>query len=182
MIPERSTLIGGRLDFALVANDRGYKIAVEVGVDRGVYARQFLDRWSGEMYYGVDPYSPYTEMPWDRQSDLAQALQHLQPHLARFRMLLSGSYLAALRLREGGIYPHFVYIDGDHSYQSTKEDMTIWWEMLVPGGLLAGDDFDPGHTGVMRAVADFVLGTDRVVQLTTDYNRPPSWFIEKPTV
>ncbi len=47
------------------------------------------------------------------------------------------------------------------------------------GGILAGDDFDIHHPGVMQAVKEFAEELDLRVDLTTDYDRGPSWYIEK---
>jgi hypothetical protein len=35
----------------------------------------------------------------------------------------------------------FIYIDGNHSYESVKEDMNIWFPKLKKGGLFAGHDY-----------------------------------------
>ncbi|WP_197231395.1 class I SAM-dependent methyltransferase [Novipirellula artificiosorum] len=50
----------------------------------------------------------------------------------------------------------FVFIDGDHSYQSVKADLTAWHPKLRPGGILLGHDYDPERfPGVVNAVEGF---------------------------
>lgn len=182
MGPPHSELIGGRLDFAYLCNDRGYRIAVEVGTDRGLFARGFLERWTGEMLYCVDPYASYGDMPWDREADFQTAIHVLLPYADRTRLLRCPSQHAAEWLRVRDIEPEFVYIDACHSYASISDDLAIWYPRVRYSGVLAGDDFDTEHEGVMRAVTEFAERMKVEVQLTTDYNRPPSWFIEKPKV
>jgi hypothetical protein len=53
----------------------------------------------------------------------------------------------------------FMMIDGGHSYEDVKEDMTIWYNKIKPGGVISGDDFGTEHfTGLTRAVEEFFYG------------------------
>ena len=57
----------------------------------------------------------------------------------------------------------WVYIDGDHHYDSVKGDLALWYPKVRPGGLLTGDDLGTGkwwEDGVARAVAEFSSGPD----------------------
>lgn len=175
-----SELVGGRLDFAYLCNDRGYKTAVEVGTDRGLFARGFLERWTGEMLYCVDLYDAYGEMPWDREADYFTAIHVLIPYAHRTRLLRCSSLNAATWMRIHDVSVDFAYIDACHDYEAVMDDVATWYPRVRAGGVLAGDDFDTGHPGVMQAVTEFAGRMGVEVQLTTDYNRPPSWFIEKP--
>jgi len=35
-----------------------------------------------------------------------------------------------------------VFIDGDHSYEAVKEDISLWSKKVRPGGILSGHDYD----------------------------------------
>jgi hypothetical protein len=53
-----------------------------------------------------------------------------------------------------------VYIDANHAYENVIEDMTLWWDKVVPGGILCGHDFyncttHPFYNEVERAVEDW---------------------------
>ena len=52
-----------------------------------------------------------------------------------------------------------VYIDGDHEYESVKEDILLWLPKVKSGGLICGHDYNehPQHAGVIRAVQE-ILG------------------------
>ncbi len=58
----------------------------------------------------------------------------------------------------------FVYIDGGHSYTQVWKDLTTFYPLVKPGGLLAGHDYDvpgldfpvPEENGVNEAVDEFV--------------------------
>ena len=51
----------------------------------------------------------------------------------------------------------FIYIDGEHSYESTIADLEKCWSMLTVGGLMIVDDiaFWPYEYGALRATEDF---------------------------
>ena len=54
----------------------------------------------------------------------------------------------------------WVYIDGKHTYQNVKEDLTGYYALVKRGGIIAGDDYAAlGHwwgDGVREAVDEFV--------------------------
>jgi Methyltransferase domain len=54
----------------------------------------------------------------------------------------------------------WIYVDGDHSYEAVKSDLTAWFAKLMVGGWLAGDDYDwrdeKGDLSVKRAVDEFI--------------------------
>lgn len=55
----------------------------------------------------------------------------------------------------------FVFIDGDHAYESIKEDILAWMPKIKNGGILAGHDYPlesiPPFSDIKRAV-DEILG------------------------
>lgn len=169
-----SELVGNRLDLALLLNDRGLtQEAVEVGTDRGLFARAFLERWKGEFLYCVDDWQSYAEMPWKREGDFLFAVAQLAPHAARCRIVQLDSKQAARVLPSVG----FVYIDAAHDYASVTADIANWWPKIKPGGVLAGHDID--LPGVRQAVDEFAARERRAVEQTSDYYSP-SWFTFKP--
>lgn len=49
------------------------------------------------------------------------------------------------------------YVDGDHRLEEVREDLRMVWDLLVPGGILVADDYEPGkHQGVVDAVDEFL--------------------------
>lgn len=163
-----------RAELADLCNDLNLIRAVEVGTDRGLFAWDFLARWRGEMLWCVDSYEPYPEMPYDRRGDLAIAANVLAPYADRVKIVVASSIEAA---RIMGPWPQFVYIDGAHAYDAVRADIAVWWDVLIPGGILSGHDFDQEHADVMRAVTEFADANGLTVQLTQD--APASWWVQK---
>jgi len=68
-------------------------------------------------------------------------------------------------------YFDFIYIDGDHLYESVIADLKGWWPKLKDGGIMAGDDYvfvlNPaeGQYGVVEAVEEFAFGLQLIVNV-----------------
>lgn len=171
-----------RADFGDLCNERGFKRAVEVGTERGVFAEQFLHRWHGEILICVDTWSPYPHMPYDRTPDMMMSV-HLLAQFKYRAKLVRGESVALAPVIGGYYRPEFVYIDGDHAYDSVKADIEAWWPHVSPGGILAGHDYMPGeHADVVRAVDEFAAARKLTVKLTEDDCEYRSWWVEKPPV
>jgi predicted O-methyltransferase YrrM len=52
------------------------------------------------------------------------------------------SVAAAEVLRECNLKPDLIYLDGDHTVRGFRADLELYWDILRPGGILLGDDFD----------------------------------------
>lgn len=49
----------------------------------------------------------------------------------------------------------FVYIDGNHQYDSVIEDLNLWYPKVRYRGIIAGDDYKYKFPGVIKAVNEF---------------------------
>jgi hypothetical protein len=63
------------------------------------------------------------------------------------------SYVAYEVLKQLNYTAQFIYIDANHDYADVYNDITHYWDLVEPGGMLCGDDY--GWTGVHRAVTQF---------------------------
>jgi hypothetical protein len=72
--------------------------------------------------------------------------------------------------------PEYIYLDASHEYRDVKNDIELWWQVLAPGGVMLGDDYDTSYwPGVVKAVDEFIA--DHGLNLGTD---GPTWVIRKP--
>lgn len=189
MIAVQSPEIWHRDDLPFLAEWRCYRRVVEVGVDRAEYASTFLRRWiNKEIYLGIDPYEPYDEMPFARESDFIVATQRLAEFGKFARLVKATSCEVAKAIHEDGGKHYWtrpydlVYIDASHTYESVLRDCKLWWPIVADGGMLAGHDwFDSSgdNAGVQVAVREFAEGAGiDVVYFTWDDN-PQSWYVYK---
>ena len=62
----------------------------------------------------------------------------------------------------------FVYIDGDHSYESCKKDIQMWLPKVKQGGIIAGHDYlSICFLGVVNAVNEIFGSHDKVYDDTS---------------
>lgn len=174
----QSEEISCRYDFSILANARGWKDAVEVGVDQGVFAAQFMSRFQGHWLWLVDRWTECAGFPYDRTGDLFTAAVAMAPYHGRYRFVRMSSALASVHAAEH-IKPDLVYIDGAHDEESVTSDLLAWWPVVSERGCLAGHDWDDGHPGVIEAVTRFAEERELVVRLTSEKDQPASWYAYK---
>ncbi len=83
-------------------------------------------------------------------------------------------------------YFDWVYLDTDHSYSVTKQELDILKFKVKPGGIIAGHDYISydfiGHTryGVIEAVNEFCVNEQwEIIYLTAETNQYRSFAIRK---
>jgi glycosyltransferase involved in cell wall biosynthesis len=187
----RAPLSGGfratcREEFADLLNGLGLTdSAVEVGVLRGEFSREFLDRWSGSRLYLVDPWGNVPDCvditnltDEEHEQALAETHKNLAPHSGRYVVCRQLSAEAATRFADGSL--DFVFIDANHEYAAIRSDLWRWYPKVRPGGILAGHDFldglnPDGEYGVNFAVREFEQQTG-LKAISTDEGRWASWY------
>lgn len=50
----------------------------------------------------------------------------------------------------------FIFIDGHHTYEAVKHDISVWLPFLKEGGLICGHDYIPMFPGVVQAVNELL--------------------------
>jgi hypothetical protein len=83
---------------------------------------------------------------------------------------------AARWLRREGVEAELLYLDGSHHERDVYYDLLDYWSLLKPGGVAAGDDWQPAHPGVERAVTRFASEVGSKIELRGE----TKWFVRKP--
>jgi hypothetical protein len=171
--------IWSRYDFPLLATWRRLYRVAEVGVDRGEFSINFLDRWLGDHYYGIDHYRPTPDFPHDRTGDFHAACIRYERHARRAKLVKGESVETASIFPDGSL--DFVYLDGAHDHTSIYEDIRAWWHTISDKGILAGHDFDDTHPGVKEVVEGFAWEQRLTIYLTAVegfvQEDCPSWYM-----
>lgn len=83
-------------------------------------------------------------------------------------------------------YFDWIYIDTDHSYKMTKQELELWFPKVKQGGIIAGHDFIIGNWngmiryGVIEAVQEFCVKYNyELVYLTAEFHQAPSFAIKR---
>lgn len=154
-------------------------IGVEVGSWMGEYAESILKITNPEKLYLVDPWTAhksnytYKDSMWEikTQEEMDEKYEGV---LRRFndrpevKVIRKTSVEAAKDFEDDSI--DFVYIDGDHSYESVVQDFDAWFPKVKVGGKIFGDDYhissDWKH-GVIDAVHKNIY--DKCLKLVAVY-------------
>jgi len=147
-------------------------IGVEIGVGKGAYSYAILLNNGLKLLYSVDN--------WDDSAIKAKAERTLDRFGDRNEILHTTSEEASKRFSNGSL--DFVYIDADHTYESIKRDLELWYPKVKKGGIFAGHDYIDrvckyGTFGVKSAVNEMVDKHKQELFITKEHW--PSWFLIK---
>jgi hypothetical protein len=120
---------------AALAQEKGWKRGVELGLGHGLLFARFLA-------LGVDMIGVDLGLRPERRKAV-EALEGGQVH-----WMATGE--AAALVPDG--WADFVFIDAAHSYEAVRGDIKRWASKVRTGGWFGGHDYHPSHPGVVRAV------------------------------
>ena len=165
----------------------GFKTAVEVGVQQGLFSEQILSRWRNGHLFLVDAWESFAKETYDDSANVSneQHLLHMrqtEENLIRFKGMytLIKGYSNEVYKQFDDHYFDLVYLDANHSYESVYEDISLWINKVKHGGYICGHDYVDGYIqnhgqfGVKSAVKDFFKRDPDFVTLEVW----PSWFIK----
>lgn len=121
---------------------------------------QAVDTWRGNEDEGQQHPSVVLAKKRDVYADFIEHSKRLTRGNVRPHRMLSGDFFTTERPQI-----KFCHIDGSHDYQNVRRDIAGALSLLVPGGVLCGDDFQTAHKGrtdlgggVERAVREMLPG------------------------
>jgi predicted O-methyltransferase YrrM len=139
--PETQTSLAER--DCLARHAAGRRRLVEIGVWHGVTTARLRAAMAPDgILYAVDPFPP---------GRLGFSLQRRIAHRVAGRIRngtvewveLTGEEAGRRHAAEHRGLVDFVFIDGDHSYQSVQADWEAWSPLVAPGGIIALHDSQP---------------------------------------
>jgi len=174
--------------FPILFKELGFTLGAEIGVYKGRFSKQLLRLNPNLKLYGIDAWQVYdgyedTQDPEHMERIYKEARMRLAPY--NFKIIIDWSMKAVKRFKDESL--DFVYIDGNHSYESVKEDIREWSKKVKKGGIVAGHDYINGHRGItfgVRQALDEWIKKNKIPYLfilNKDVNKDqmPSWFYVK---
>jgi len=167
--------------------EMGYKVGIEIGTHKGEFTELFCKE--GLTTYTVDPWIGFSGQ------GRSQKLQEIQDGYyveAKKRLSIypncniirKTSMDAVSDFEDGSL--DFVYIDGNHSFKHTAEDIYEWSKKVRRGGIVSGHDYfntQPGANNVIchvKAIVDAYVETHGIKNLyLTSNDKFNSWIIVK---
>lgn len=126
----------------LAKNLDGWIHAVDVWQNCGAWWEDFRQRFP--VNTGDNLYACFLRHI-ERTNGIGRVLPYRMPSLT-----------AASMFRDQGRTFDAVFIDADHRYEAVKDDIEAWRQLVRPGGVLAGHDYD--SEGVRFAVDEMIPG------------------------
>jgi hypothetical protein len=168
-------------------------VCVEIGVYEGKFTKFLLENTKDTHVYCIDPYKKFPSDDYmDAINDRSQ--EEYDSLYKRVKKEITDAYpgrvtfVRSLSSDASQFFPDkslaFVYVDGNHCYESAKEDFEKWLPKIQSGGLLVGDDacdtdevkrdqnknvrvdWGPGcygYYGVKKAAQDVFQGKEQIL-------------------
>jgi len=152
----------------------------EIGVDSGGYIYHFVDLFKDDisMMYGVDPYAIFGHYsiagkvrykrvyhPKWRKEDWDNLYEKV---VERFTCHNNVIILRNTSEEAAWIVPdnlHYVFIDAGHDYHNVINDIHLWEEKIVDGGIISGHDYKgKKYHEVTVAVEDYANRFGRKIE------------------
>jgi predicted O-methyltransferase YrrM len=154
----------------MVALSKDDSIFVEIGSWKGkstVYMAEEIKK-SGKniKFYTIDTFEG-TREEHDLESDIIHHslyetyLKNIDPIKDFITTIRGSSWEMHKEFKENSI--DFLFIDGDHTYEGVKKDLSLWFPKVKKGGIISGHDYTEPTCGVKMAVDEFFLFTGIII-------------------
>lgn len=157
-----------RNHLGFIAEEEKMKIGAELGVQRGIFAQEILDRWTSAKEYHLidlwthqDNYVDSANVKQEIQNKfMNEALQRLQVFDGRTAIKVCRNYTVVCVKNYPNEYFDFIYVDARHDYKGVSIDIEDWWRKLKVGGIMAGHDYVHQMDGPQQTLQNWTKNFD----------------------
>jgi len=157
-------------------------VAAEIGVSRGKFTAEIVAANRPRKLHLVDVWAS------ERYTD--ELRQRVERTYAAEIAANSVAINLGLSIEVGRTFPDayfdWIYIDTDHSYPTTRDELAVYESKMKPGGIIAGHDYVMGNWrgslkfGVIEAVHEFCIARNwELLYVTTEQTTNASFAIRK---
>ena len=194
-----------RDELGTIAQNEGFTKGLELGVQRGIYAKTILSQWHNcTEYHLVDlwavqeNYEDIANVNQEQQdNNYKLTLDTLSPWTSKIHVCRN--YTTACVTKFEDQYFDYIYVDARHDFKGVYEDLIHYWPKLRVGGIMAGHDYvtqddvlynqdwtknydgtiDETRTVVKGAVDKFANSVCRQITVSYRENNWNTWAIRK---
>jgi len=147
-------------------------IGAEIGVHLGDFSQQIISQISPQQLHLIDPWEHRTadvyKDAWyggkakggqiEMNQRYVSVLQKFAVSIEAQQVIVHRGDSAVVLRTFPDEYLDWVYIDGDHLYESVRSDLELSVQKVKSGGYITGDDYVDGEwwgSGVKKAVDEF---------------------------
>jgi FkbM family methyltransferase len=142
--------ISFRTDLGRICEEEHFKVGIELGVQRGIFAEQTLKQWkSCEKYVLVDlwgnqnNYRDAANVGNEKHNKYMQeAMRRMKPFEDRgvdIQICRNYTQNCVHLFTDESI--DYIYVDARHDFKGVYEDLVMYWPKLKRGGIMAGHDY-----------------------------------------
>lgn len=157
-------------------------ISAEIGVNRGDFSQRILSYAQPKQLHLIDM--------WDSERYHAGLMTHVQsrfqPQIADGDIQIHRGHSLEILRTFPDHYFDWVYLDTDHSYTTTAQELILCSRKVKQGGIIAGHDYVTGdwkmrlRYGVVEAVNEFCVKNDwEMIFVTHETHRHCSFAIRQ---
>lgn len=157
-------------------------VVVELGVDKGDFSQQILSMNNPRKLHLVDAWESERYSEAKRNS----VVQRYSNFILDGIVQIDVGYSTGVGKKYPDEYFDWVYIDTDHSYETTRDELLIYSKKVKKGGIIAGHDFIANSKGslakygVVEAVYEFCYKNNwEIIYLTMEMDDNPSFAIKE---
>lgn len=154
----------------------------EIGVDKGEFSRSIYNEAKPDKLHLIDIWN--TERYNDGKFQMVRQAFSNEIEEGRVQIHRKLSTEAVDDFDDN--YFDWIYIDTDHSYETTRDELNLYAPKLKEGGIIAGHDYEQGNWittyryGVIEAVHEFCVNNNwELLYLTAEPTENKSFAIRK---
>lgn len=167
---------------ALIERMPPNSVCVELGVDRGDFSRRILKYADPKKLCLVDAWASTSSR--ERLARVVETRFQAEIASGKVQVFRNNSIAVADFFDESSL--DWIYIDTDHSYETTKKELYAYHKKIKPGGYICGHDYCQGNWvrgykyGVVEAVHEFCVEQFwELIFVTVDFTENQSFAIRK---
>lgn len=153
-------------------------VVAELGVNRGDFSSEIFKICQPKKLHLVDTF--------ESKIRKQEVENRFQKEIENKIILLESGFSTEIATHFPDNYFDWIYIDTDHSYETTAAELRLYLPKMKSGGIIAGHDFIIGNWngmvryGVIEAVYEFCIKHDWGIKfLTTEMSEHPSFALKK---
>lgn len=157
-------------------------VVAELGVDEGTFSEMIMNQTHPSKFHIVDFWGSKRYNQLKRQQVDAKFATQLKDGSVQINLGLSTTVVNDFP----DDYFDWIYIDTDHGYKVTHEELEAYKDKVKAVGIIAGHDYIIGNWdgvvryGVIEAVHEFCLKYDwEIIYLTAELHNNPSFAIRR---
>lgn len=131
-----------RVKFAYLLAELGLNKGAEIGVECGLYSEVLCKANPNIQLYSIDAWTAYKGYrDHVSQEKLDGFMEITKKRLAPYNAKVIKGFSMDIVKQFKDESLDFVYIDGNHEFQQTVNDIAEWQKKVRPGGIVAGHDY-----------------------------------------